>query len=142
MVTDRCYSAATLEFSQPENEERKVRALAAATTELEKLFKKQDFGRMKVVHFFFIYLYTHAFKHWLTAELCLPCQVCLAGNLFFPIDMENLMPCQKHSAGLLSLFWEIHMLFIKLAKYSSTGQTAKIYRQRPGVSLKKLVLGK
>lgn len=49
MVTDRCYSAATLEFSQPENEERKVRALAAATTELEKLFKKQDFGRMKVI---------------------------------------------------------------------------------------------
>ena len=34
------------------------------------------------------------------------------------------------------------MLFIKLAKYSSTGQTAKIYRQRPGVSLKMLVLGK
>ncbi|KAJ9696489.1 hypothetical protein PVL29_008622 [Vitis rotundifolia] len=47
--TERCYSAATLEFSQPENEERKVRALAAAATELEKLFKKQDFGRMKVI---------------------------------------------------------------------------------------------
>ncbi|PQQ14553.1 hypothetical protein Pyn_35067 [Prunus yedoensis var. nudiflora] len=45
----RCYAAATLELSQPENEERKARALAAATTELERLFRKQDFGRMKVI---------------------------------------------------------------------------------------------
>lgn len=49
MSIDRCYAAATLELSQPENEERKARALAAATTELERLFRKQDFGRMKVV---------------------------------------------------------------------------------------------
>ncbi|KAK9945657.1 hypothetical protein M0R45_011160 [Rubus argutus] len=45
----RCYAAATLELSQPENEERKARALAAATTELERLFRKEDFGRMKVI---------------------------------------------------------------------------------------------
>ncbi|XP_050366193.1 DNA mismatch repair protein PMS1 isoform X2 [Argentina anserina] len=45
----RCYTAATLELSQPENEERKARALAAATTELERLFRKEDFGRMKVI---------------------------------------------------------------------------------------------
>lgn len=57
MVIDRYYSAATLKFSQPENEEQKAGALAAATTELEKLFKKQDFGRMKVVHVFHIFIY-------------------------------------------------------------------------------------
>lgn len=45
----RCFAAATLELSQPENEERKARALAAATTELERLFRKEDFGRMKVI---------------------------------------------------------------------------------------------
>ncbi|KAK2649453.1 hypothetical protein Ddye_016942 [Dipteronia dyeriana] len=45
----RCYAAATLELSQPENEERKARALAAATTELERLFRKEDFSRMKVI---------------------------------------------------------------------------------------------
>ncbi|GKV04896.1 hypothetical protein SLEP1_g16990 [Rubroshorea leprosula] len=45
----RCYAAATLELSQPENEERKARALAAAETELERLFKKEDFSRMKVI---------------------------------------------------------------------------------------------
>ncbi|KAM1534389.1 hypothetical protein PS1_008169 [Malus domestica] len=45
----RCFAAATLELSQSENEERKARALAAATTELERLFRKQDFGRMKVI---------------------------------------------------------------------------------------------
>jgi DNA mismatch repair protein PMS2 len=49
MITDRCYAAATLELSQLDNEERKARALAAATTELERLFRKEDFGRMKVV---------------------------------------------------------------------------------------------
>ncbi|KAG9443779.1 hypothetical protein H6P81_015119 [Aristolochia fimbriata] len=45
----RCYAAATLEASQTENEEGKEHALAAATTELEKFFKKEDFGRMKVI---------------------------------------------------------------------------------------------
>ncbi|PON96568.1 DNA mismatch repair protein [Trema orientale] len=45
----RCYAAATLELSQPENEDRKARALAEATRELEKLFRKEDFGRMKVI---------------------------------------------------------------------------------------------
>ncbi|KAF9587320.1 hypothetical protein IFM89_001068 [Coptis chinensis] len=45
----RCFTAATLEFSQPDNEDRKAKALAAATTELERLFNKQDFGRMKVI---------------------------------------------------------------------------------------------
>lgn len=43
------FVAATLELSQPENEERKARALAAATTELERLFRKEDFCRMKVI---------------------------------------------------------------------------------------------
>nr|DAD33307.1 TPA_asm: hypothetical protein HUJ06_012158 [Nelumbo nucifera] len=45
----RCYTAATLELSQPENDDRKVKALAAATSELERLFNKSDFGRMKVI---------------------------------------------------------------------------------------------
>ncbi|XP_030947502.1 DNA mismatch repair protein PMS1 isoform X2 [Quercus lobata] len=45
----RCYDAATLDLAQPDNEERKAKALAAATTELEKLFRKEDFGRMKVI---------------------------------------------------------------------------------------------
>ncbi|KAI4341690.1 hypothetical protein MLD38_026383 [Melastoma candidum] len=45
----RHYAAATLELSQPENEERKARALVAATTELEILFKKEDFCRMQVI---------------------------------------------------------------------------------------------
>ncbi|KAA8543109.1 hypothetical protein F0562_021396 [Nyssa sinensis] len=49
MMIKRCYTAATLELSQPVNEERKARALAAATNELERLFKKADFGRIKVV---------------------------------------------------------------------------------------------
>ncbi|KAK9281440.1 hypothetical protein L1049_004342 [Liquidambar formosana] len=49
MKIKRCFTAATLELSQLENEERKARALAAATTELERLFKKEDFGRMKVI---------------------------------------------------------------------------------------------
>ncbi|XP_048337185.2 DNA mismatch repair protein PMS1 [Ziziphus jujuba] len=47
--TKRCYTAATLELSQPEDEERKAKALVAATTELEKLFRKEDFSRMKVI---------------------------------------------------------------------------------------------
>lgn len=49
MKTKRCYAAATLDNSQPENEEGKANALAAATTELERFFKKEDFGRMKVI---------------------------------------------------------------------------------------------
>lgn len=47
--TKRCYAAATLALSQADNEEWKARALAAATTELERLFRKRDFGRMKVI---------------------------------------------------------------------------------------------
>ncbi|CAI9103666.1 OLC1v1002192C1 [Oldenlandia corymbosa var. corymbosa] len=43
------YTAATLELSQSTNEEGKSRALAAATNELERLFKKEDFARMKVI---------------------------------------------------------------------------------------------
>ncbi|PHU21995.1 DNA mismatch repair protein PMS1 [Capsicum chinense] len=49
MKTKRDYAAATLELSESENEEAKARALAAATNELEKLFKKEDFTRMKVI---------------------------------------------------------------------------------------------
>ncbi|XP_028804109.1 DNA mismatch repair protein PMS1-like [Neltuma alba] len=44
-----CYSAANLKFSELEIEEQKERALCAATTELERLFKKKDFSRMKVI---------------------------------------------------------------------------------------------
>ncbi|KAK4273206.1 hypothetical protein QN277_021652 [Acacia crassicarpa] len=44
-----CYSAANLKFSELEIEEQKERALCAATTELERLFKKEDFSRMKVI---------------------------------------------------------------------------------------------
>ncbi|KAL5543774.1 hypothetical protein UlMin_007558, partial [Ulmus minor] len=44
MKAKRCFAAATLELSQPENEEQKERALAAATTELERFFRKEDFG--------------------------------------------------------------------------------------------------
>ncbi|CDP03504.1 unnamed protein product [Coffea canephora] len=43
------YTAATLELSQMTNDEGKSRALAAATSELERLFKKEDFERMKVI---------------------------------------------------------------------------------------------
>ncbi|KAB2052687.1 hypothetical protein ES319_A12G139800v1 [Gossypium barbadense] len=49
MKKTRCYTAATLELSQPQDVEQKVQALDAATRELEKLFKKEDFSRMKVV---------------------------------------------------------------------------------------------
>jgi len=38
-----------LELSQSQNGEEKERALAAAATELERLFKKEDFRRMKVL---------------------------------------------------------------------------------------------
>lgn len=44
----RSYAAATLELLQTDNEQWKAKALAAATTELERLFRKADFGRMKV----------------------------------------------------------------------------------------------
>ncbi|CAK9175311.1 unnamed protein product [Ilex paraguariensis] len=44
-----CYTVATLELSQSINEAGKASALAAATSELERLFKKEDFGRMKVI---------------------------------------------------------------------------------------------
>ncbi|XP_043708080.1 DNA mismatch repair protein PMS1 [Telopea speciosissima] len=47
--SSRCYAAATVELSQPENDERKARALSAATTELERFFNKKDFSRMKVI---------------------------------------------------------------------------------------------
>ncbi|XP_022640680.1 DNA mismatch repair protein PMS1 isoform X3 [Vigna radiata var. radiata] len=43
------YSAATLELSLSQIEEEKERALAEAATELERFFKKEDFGRMKVI---------------------------------------------------------------------------------------------
>ncbi|CAH8361105.1 unnamed protein product [Eruca vesicaria subsp. sativa] len=45
----KCFAAATLELSQPDDEERKARALAAATSELERLFRKEDFRRMQVI---------------------------------------------------------------------------------------------
>ncbi|KAL9235773.1 hypothetical protein vseg_010509 [Gypsophila vaccaria] len=48
-TTERCYGAATLALSQSDNEESKARSLDAATTELERLFSKSDFGRMKVI---------------------------------------------------------------------------------------------
>ena len=47
VIIYRSYAAATLELSQADNEQ-KAMALAAATTELERLFRKKDFGRMKV----------------------------------------------------------------------------------------------
>ncbi|CAM8924789.1 unnamed protein product [Rhodiola kirilowii] len=45
----RSYTAATLNSTQPDNENEKTNALAAATTELERLFRKEDFGRMQVI---------------------------------------------------------------------------------------------
>ncbi|XP_038979286.1 DNA mismatch repair protein PMS1-like isoform X3 [Phoenix dactylifera] len=45
----RCYTAATLANSQPENDEGKACSLAAAIVEFERFFRKEDFGRMKVV---------------------------------------------------------------------------------------------
>ncbi|XP_024163846.2 LRR receptor-like serine/threonine-protein kinase FLS2 [Rosa chinensis] len=48
-VMPGCDTAATLELSQAEHEERKARALATAATELERLLRKEDFGRMKVI---------------------------------------------------------------------------------------------
>ncbi|XP_073130166.1 DNA mismatch repair protein PMS1 isoform X2 [Henckelia pumila] len=43
------FAAATLEHSQFANEEGKAKALAAATRELDRLFKKGDFNHMKVI---------------------------------------------------------------------------------------------
>ncbi|PIN11318.1 hypothetical protein CDL12_16081 [Handroanthus impetiginosus] len=43
------FAAASLELSQVVNEEGKAKALAAATKELERLFKKEDFKQMKVI---------------------------------------------------------------------------------------------
>ncbi|KAH9622924.1 hypothetical protein KSS87_013132 [Heliosperma pusillum] len=48
-TTKRRYAAATLALSQVESEDWKARSLAAATTELERLFRKRDFSRMKVI---------------------------------------------------------------------------------------------
>lgn len=45
----RGFAAATLELSQFANEEGKAKALAAATRELDRLFKKEDFNHMKVL---------------------------------------------------------------------------------------------
>ncbi|KAK6120212.1 hypothetical protein DH2020_046118 [Rehmannia glutinosa] len=45
----RGFTAASLELSQVANEEGKAKALAAATSELERLFKKEDFKQMKVI---------------------------------------------------------------------------------------------
>ncbi|XP_060178720.1 DNA mismatch repair protein PMS1 isoform X1 [Lycium barbarum] len=49
MKTKRDFAAATLELSESENEEAKARALIDATNELERLFKKEDFTKMKVI---------------------------------------------------------------------------------------------
>ncbi|KAL5713041.1 hypothetical protein ACHQM5_015157 [Ranunculus cassubicifolius] len=45
----RRFAAATLELSQPDNEDRKAKALAAATNELERFFNKDDFRKMQVI---------------------------------------------------------------------------------------------
>lgn len=45
----RLYTAATLEHSQSENDEGSINSLAAATIELERFFRKEDFGRMQVI---------------------------------------------------------------------------------------------
>ncbi|CAN6442723.1 unnamed protein product [Victoria cruziana] len=46
----RCYSAATIDTScLHEDEEAKARALAAATRELEKSFRKESFAKMEVI---------------------------------------------------------------------------------------------
>nr|XP_009784898.1 PREDICTED: DNA mismatch repair protein PMS1-like [Nicotiana sylvestris] len=49
MKTKRDYAAATLELTESENEVAKEKALIAATSELERLFKKEDFTKMKVI---------------------------------------------------------------------------------------------
>lgn len=64
MLIRRHYAAATLELSQPDNEERKARALAAATKELEICFKKEDFRRMQVINHIFV-MNIEMFEHQL-----------------------------------------------------------------------------
>ncbi|XP_070011979.1 DNA mismatch repair protein PMS1-like isoform X2 [Nicotiana sylvestris] len=49
MKTKRDYAAATLELTESENEVAKEKALIAATSELERFFKKEDFTKMKVI---------------------------------------------------------------------------------------------
>nr|XP_009784205.1 PREDICTED: DNA mismatch repair protein PMS1-like [Nicotiana sylvestris] len=49
MKTKMDYAAATLELTESENEVAKEKALIAATSELERLFKKEDFTKMKVI---------------------------------------------------------------------------------------------
>ncbi|XP_020574712.1 DNA mismatch repair protein PMS1 isoform X2 [Phalaenopsis equestris] len=44
-----CYSAATITNSQSENDEGKTDSLVAAVIELERFFRKEDFGRMEVI---------------------------------------------------------------------------------------------
>ncbi|KAJ6840967.1 DNA mismatch repair protein PMS1 isoform X1 [Iris pallida] len=44
----RHYTAATID-SEPENDEEKAESLVAATNELERFFRKEDFGRMQAV---------------------------------------------------------------------------------------------
>lgn len=73
--------AATLELSQPEVEQQKERVLAAASTELERLFKKEDFSRMKVVSMIHI-------------VILLTCNN-IASNFFFVVE------------GLALAFWGI-----------------------------------
>lgn len=45
-----------MELSQVVNEEGKAKALAAATSELERLFKKEDFKEMKVAYLCYIHM--------------------------------------------------------------------------------------
>lgn len=48
LFISRGFDAASLELAEGVNEEGKAKALAAATSELERLFKKEDFKQMKV----------------------------------------------------------------------------------------------
>lgn len=61
MLHNRGFAAASLELSQLENEEGKAKALAAATIELERLFKKDDFKQMKVSTVIHLHLKVHTF---------------------------------------------------------------------------------
>lgn len=56
LICPRSFAAATLEVSQQANEEWKAKALAAATNELERLFRKEDFGQMKVLCCFYLFV--------------------------------------------------------------------------------------
>lgn len=59
IITCSHYAAATLKLSQPDNEDRKARALEAAVKELDRLFRKEDFSRMKVslISSYFLYIF-------------------------------------------------------------------------------------